>query len=166
MCSRAPGLVVALLVLAGCGGGASGSAATDAGGDVAVHGEGGGSGGSSGSGSSGSGSGSGGGDAAGDGPVHTATHDCTPACGSGRLCEYPQGPGICPGPDQDAGFCPQGCQGCPALPPPACSALPAACASAPSCDCLLNALCTGCGSPGGSCAIDADGDWVVACLSC
>jgi len=105
------------------------------------------------------------GDASGDGPVHTATHDCAPACGTGRFCEYPLGPGICPG-SADAGFCPQGCPGCPALPPPACNALPAACGGKPSCDCLLKECPGGCGGAPGSCTIDADGDWVISCTTC
>jgi len=106
--------------------------------------------------------GSGGGDAASDGgPQQTPTHDCTPACGAGRFCEYPTsgGFGCMNGPD--SGLCPAGCPGCPSL-PPACSGLPSACGGIPSCGCLL-ATC-GCG--GGTCGIDADGIWVIHCLSC
>jgi hypothetical protein len=103
----------------------------------------------------------------GGGPQHTTTHDCAPACGAAKFCQYPLGPGICPGPnDVDAGFCPQGCSGCPALPPPSCSALPAACNGTPTCDCLLTVCPGGCGSQVGSCTIDADGDWVIGCLTC
>jgi hypothetical protein len=109
---------------------------------------------------------SGGGDASADGPAHTATHDCAPACGGGRFCQYPLGPGICPMSGQDSGFCPNGCLGCPALPPPMCAGLPAACGGTPSCDCLLSVCPGGCGSMRGSCTIDADGDWVIGCLTC
>ena len=100
------------------------------------------------------------------GPAHTNTHDCAPACGTGRFCKDPMGPGFCPQGGMDAGICPAGCPGCPALPAPSCTALPAACNGTPSCGCLL-ALCPGgCGSMVGTCSIDADGDWVIGCLSC
>jgi hypothetical protein len=110
----------------------------------------------------------GGGDAASDGgPPHTSTHDCSPVCGSQRYCQEPLGPGICPMHMIDSGaFCPAGCIGCPPLPPPSCAALPAACNGTPSCDCLLTACPGGCGPTRGTCEVNADGDWVVGCLSC
>ncbi len=101
------------------------------------------------------------------GPVQSATHDCTPACGGSHFCEYPMGPGTCPSAQQDSGFCPPGCPGCARLPLPGCVALPVACAGTPSCDCLLSICPGGCGAAApGTCAVDADGDWVIRCTSC
>ncbi len=138
-----------MLLVAACGGGTGGTPEGDAGGDVL---------------------------ALGDAPSgvdagvqHTSTHECAPSCGATKYCQEPLGPGICPNPSNgiDAGgFCPQGCPGCPPLPPASCEALPAACSGTPRCACLLTACPGGCGAVAGTCTIDADGDWVVSCLSC
>ena len=102
-------------------------------------------------------------DAANDsGPTHTNTHDCPVTCGAGQYCAYALGPGTCP--PADSGICPDGCLGCPPLPGASCTALPAACNGTPTCDCLLT-TCPQCG-PGSMCSIDADGNWVVDCISC
>jgi len=109
----------------------------------------------------------GGTDAASDadsGPARTTKHDCSPACGIASYCAYPIGPGICPM-QNDAGFCPAGCAGCPPLGGPMCKALPAACNGTPSCACLVT-MCPQCGPMSAMCSIDADGDFVISCLSC
>jgi hypothetical protein len=110
---------------------------------------------------------SGGGDAGADAdgaPSRSAGHDCVPVCGGGKFCRYPPGPGFCAPPD--AGTCTSGCPGCAQLPPPACSALPSVCGGARTCDCLLSVCPGGCGATRGTCSVNADGDWVIACLSC
>lgn len=88
-------------------------------------------------------------------------------CGASGYCQIPFAPGICPMHMIDGGaFCPPGCPECPPLPAASCAALPAACNSTPSCECLLTVCPGGCGSMVGTCAVDADGDWVVGCLTC
>jgi len=84
---------------------------------------------------------------------------CGVTCSSSEVCQYPYPPGICPG--GDSGICPPGCPGCPSLPPPSCKPMPSACASAPTCDCLVKNLCT---SFGGSCEKHPS-EFVVSCMS-
>jgi hypothetical protein len=99
--------------------------------------------------------------------THTTTHDCSPVCGSSGYCDYPLGPGSCPEPGADGGLCPAGCPGCPAEPAPSCSPLPSGCGGSPTCECLLATCPGGCGAEAsGTCTIDADGDWVIKCLTC
>jgi hypothetical protein len=87
--------------------------------------------------------------------AHEPSHDCTPACGSGKLCQYPERDCAPFGGGEDAGSCPP-------PPPAACEPFPAACVPSPTCACLISAQC-GAEGFGGTCYIDADGDWVIGC---
>jgi hypothetical protein len=102
-------------------------------------------------------------------PTDAAKPDTTPAgdssstmfaCGSEtcsskfQFCHKDTAPGTCP--PVDAGVCPAGCPGCPAL-GLHCESLPSKCFAAPSCMCLVGEVC------GFSGACDEMGGFTVGC---
>ena len=67
------------------------------------------------------------------------------SCEGTQICLHSTGPGACPT-DPDSGVCPAGCPGCDPLPPPTCEAMPAACTATPTCECVLEEVCSWSGS--------------------
>jgi hypothetical protein len=87
---------------------------------------------------------------------------CSPSCKTDELCldTIPSPPDFgCPKIDAgaDGGLCSPGCPGCPTLQTD-CVLLPPNCASAPACDCLVQAEC---GDAGASSCAHEDGNWIV-----
>ncbi len=74
-----------------------------------------------------------------------------------QYCRTQTGPGTCP--NIDAGICPAGCPGCPAL-AVSCDTLPMKCWSTPSCSCILVEVC---GSATAGTCTEKDGGFSAGC---